>query len=36
MIKAKEPRLASIDIAIPGFLTGPPPKWTQDVELTTQ
>ena len=36
MIKAKDPRLAKIDVAIPVFLTGPPLKGTQDIELTTQ
>ena len=36
MIKAKDPRLASIDITILRFLIGPPPKVTQDVELIAQ
>ena len=33
MIKAKDLRLALIDIAIPGFLTKPPPSGTQDAQL---
>ena len=36
MIKAKDPRLAKIDVAVPGFLTGPPLKGTQDIELNAQ
>ena len=28
VIKAKDPRLAKIDVAVPGFLTGPPLKGT--------
>ena len=33
MIKAKDPRLALINVAILGFLTAPPPPGTQDAEL---
>ena len=36
VIKAKDPQLAKIDIAVPRFLVGPPPKGTQDVVLTAQ
>lgn len=36
VIKAKDPRLAKIVVAIPGFLTGPPLKGTQDIELNAQ
>ena len=32
VIKAKDPRLLQINIAIPGFLASPPPPWK---ELTT-
>ena len=34
VIKAKDPWLLLIDVAVPGFLTGPPLKGTQNVELT--
>ena len=34
VIKAKDPRLALIDIAIPGFLTKPSPFGTQDAQLS--
>lgn len=34
IIKAKDPWIARIDVAIEGFLTGPPPKGTQAIELT--
>ena len=34
VIRAKDPRLALIDIAVPGFLTiTPPPAGTQDAQL---
>lgn len=33
MFKAKDPRLALIDIAIPRFLTKPPPSGTQDAQF---
>ena len=33
VIRAKEPRLALIDVAILGFLTKPPPSGTQDAQL---
>ena len=34
VIKARDPRLARINVAIPGFLqAGPPPEGTQDAEL---
>lgn len=33
MIKAKDPRLALIDVAIPRFLTKSPPSGTQDAQL---
>ena len=33
VIKAKDLRLALIDVAVPGFLTQPPPSSTQDVQL---
>ena len=36
MIKAKDPQLHQINIAIPGFLTGPPPEGTHQVELPSQ
>ena len=36
VIKTKDPQLAKIDIAVPRFLVGPPPKGTQDVVLTAQ
>lgn len=36
MIKYKDPWLARINVAVPGFLSGSPLKGTQDVELTTQ
>ena len=35
VIKAKDPRLALIDVAVPGFLTKPPPFGTQDPQLPT-
>ena len=34
MIKAKDPWLLLIDVVVPEFLTGPPLKGTQNVELT--
>lgn len=36
VIKAKNPRLHLIDIAILGFITGPPPEGTHRVELLNQ
>ena len=36
MIKAKDPRLHQINIVVPGFLTGPSPKGTHQVELPSQ
>ena len=34
MIKAKDPKLVLIDVAVPGFLlTEPPPTGTQDAQL---
>ena len=33
MIKAKDPKLAITDIAVPGFLTEPPLPSTQDAGL---
>ena len=33
VIKAKDPRLHRLNVAVPGFLTGPPPKETHQVEL---
>lgn len=33
MFKAKDLRLALIDIAVPRFLTKPPPSSTQDAQL---
>ena len=34
VIRAKDPRLALIDVAVPGFLlTKPPPERTQDAQL---
>lgn len=33
MIKAKDPQLVKIDVAILGFLVGPLPKGTQDAIL---
>ena len=33
MIRAKDLRLALIDVAVPGFLTKPPPSSTQDAQL---
>lgn len=33
MIRAKDLRLALIDVAVPGFLTKPPPSSTQDTQL---
>ena len=36
VIKAKDPRLHLIDIAVPGFITSPPPKGTHLVELLDQ
>ena len=35
IIKAKDPRLALIDIAVTRFLTKPPPSNTQDTQLPT-
>lgn len=35
MFKAKDLRLALIDIAVPRFLTKPPPSSTQDAQLPT-
>ena len=35
VIKAKDPRLALIDVVVPGFLTKPPPFGTQDAQLPT-
>ena len=36
MIKAKDSRLALINIVVPGFLlTKPPPEGTQDAQLPT-
>ena len=36
VIKAKDPRLALIGVAVPGFLTiTPPPAGTQDAQLPT-
>ena len=34
VIKAKDLRLALIDVAIPGFLTKPPPPSPQDARLS--
>ena len=36
MIKAKDPWLQQINIAIPGFFVGTPPESTQPVELPFQ
>ena len=36
MIKAKNPRIVRIDVAIPGFLIGPPPKETLEVKLISK
>ena len=36
VIKAKDPRLHQINVAMPGFLTGPPPEGTHQVELPNQ
>ena len=36
VIKAKDLQLQQINIAVPGFLTSPPPKGTHQVELPTQ
>ena len=36
MIKTKDPWLHQINIAILGFLTGPPPKVTHQVKLPSQ
>ena len=36
VIKAKDPWLHQINITILGFLTGPPPEGTHQVELPTQ
>lgn len=33
VIKAKDPRLALIEVAVPEFLNAPPPPSTQDVGL---
>ena len=35
VIKAKDLRLALIDVMVPGFLTTPPPSRTQDAQLLT-
>ena len=35
VIKAKDLRLALIDVAVPGFLNKPPPSGTQDFQLPT-
>ena len=35
VIKAKDPRLALIEVAVPEFLNAPPPPSTQDVGLPT-
>ncbi|XP_050258659.1 uncharacterized protein LOC126703659 isoform X6 [Quercus robur] len=34
--QSKDRRLAKIDVAVPGFLVGPPSKETQDIVLTAQ
>lgn len=36
IIKAKDPQLHQINIAVPGFLNGPPPEGTHPVELPAQ
>lgn len=36
VIKAKDPRTTWIDIVVPEFLTSPPPKGIQNVELPDQ
>ena len=36
VIKAKDPQLHQINIAVLGFLIGPPPKGTHLVELPSQ
>lgn len=36
MIKAKDPRIVRIDVAIPRFLIGPPPKETLEVKLISK
>lgn len=36
VIKSKDPWKVRIEVTIPGFLTGPPPKGTFKVELTVQ
>lgn len=35
VIKVKDPQLQQINIAVPRFLTSPPPKGTHQVELPT-
>ena len=36
VIKAKDPRLKQINLAVPGFLASPPPEGTHQVELLVQ